>query len=505
MNIEDIQELLGKVNSDPRAFISRLKIKDKKGKLVPFILNKQQEQLLDVLCTGKPVVVIKARQLGITTLVAAYLFWKAYTSKEPIDVLSILHKQDAADEVFLKHKEFLQSIPELLRGQLRKETASYLRFDDNGASIQSTTAGGHGGTRSKSLHLAHISELCFYTDPEEVISNVIASLNENQVVIESTCKQYGDPMHKLIQSIRKDEREGWQTIFFPWYEHEEYTSDVPEDFVIEPSEKLYKELYKLTDGQVYWRRKKLSEIGLTSFMTEYPASEEDIFAQKGDAYYTADDLKDLYTFQIPNIEENILEEPLPRMTYGIGVDVAAGVGKDHSVIYVLDKNIPDKKFSKPVYIYSSNRLSSDGLAYRIQQVSAKYNNAWVLVEANNYGHAVLNELRNLGFNKLWTKDGKPWETTSKSKLLMHEELKTNIRKGIINVIDYPTLCELKALTMPSVNKAPESIHGEYGHSDRVMALGLAWQCLKDVPSPQSYIDSKRTFKPAENRFRALAR
>lgn len=496
----NIEELLEKVNSDPRAFISRLKIKDKKGKLVPFILNKQQEQLLDVLCTGKPVVVIKARQLGITTLVAAYLFWKAYTSKEPIDVLSILHKQDAADEVFLKHKEFLQSIPELLRGQLRKETASYLRFDDNGASIQSTTAGGHGGTRSKSLHLAHISELCFYTDPEEVISNVIASLNENQVVIESTCKQYGDPMHKLIQSIRKDEREGWQTIFFPWYEHEEYTSDVPEDFVIEPSEKLYKELYKLTDGQVYWRRKKLSEIGLTSFMTEYPASEEDIFAQKGDAYYTADDLGTLDVFQIPKTEENILDEPLPRMTYGIGVDVAAGVGKDHSVIYVLDK-----KYSRPVYIYTSNRLSPDSLACRIQHISAKYNNAWVLVEANNYGHAVLNELKNLGFSKCWTKNGKPWETTAKSKLILHEELKSAIRKGVINVIDYPTLCELKALTMPSVNKAPESINGEYGHSDRVMALGLAWQCLKDVPLPQGFIESMRTYKPAENRHRALAR
>ena len=54
---------------DPRNFFKFLKVFDKEqNKLVPFVLRPQQEELLDALLTHNKIVVLKARQLGISTL-----------------------------------------------------------------------------------------------------------------------------------------------------------------------------------------------------------------------------------------------------------------------------------------------------------------------------------------------------------------------------------------------------------------------------------------------------
>ena len=57
---------------DPRNFFKFLKVFDKEqNKLVPFVLRPQQEELLDALLTHNKIVVLKARQLGISTLFRA--------------------------------------------------------------------------------------------------------------------------------------------------------------------------------------------------------------------------------------------------------------------------------------------------------------------------------------------------------------------------------------------------------------------------------------------------
>jgi len=75
-----------KAFQDPRNFFKFLKVFDKEdNKLVPFQLRPQQEELLDALLTHNKIVVLKARQLGISTLLRAYFLWKSYMSLEPTD------------------------------------------------------------------------------------------------------------------------------------------------------------------------------------------------------------------------------------------------------------------------------------------------------------------------------------------------------------------------------------------------------------------------------------
>src|SRR5690606_29632982 len=158
------------------------------------------------------------------------------------------------------------------------KTASQIKFKKSKASYFASTAGGHGGLRSFSLHLAHLSELCFYDDPEEVLANTIAALNGNQIVIESTCQQYGDAVHSLVDRAQKGELPGqWELLFFPWHEHADYAQEPPVTWKPNDRDVAYGKKYKLAESQLFWRSQKILEIGIDKFKTEYPSSLEELF------------------------------------------------------------------------------------------------------------------------------------------------------------------------------------------------------------------------------------
>jgi hypothetical protein len=472
---------LDAIMGDPHAFISRLWIISKTGEMIKLVLNDEQKTMLDDLVAGYNVLVVKCRQIGSTTVSTAFAFWKAYVSKDPITCMSVLHKMDSASEIFLKYKGFYIGLPSLLQKSLVKETSSCLKFK-NGASVNAVTAGGQGGLRSYTISFAHVSEFCYYEQPEELLATLLAALNGNQIIIESTCRSFGDPVHSLVDKIQRGELQGkWKMLFFPWQDHKEYSYHaVPDDFIKTVEEERLAELYGLTNNQIYWRRLKIQEMGISKFNTEYPACLDDVFAQKGDCYYSNEDIQNVDVFSLPtNQEDHRIFEPDPQDKYAIGVDVASGRGKDYSVITVLSK-----KTGNPCYIYRSNEITPPSLARKIQHISVEYNDALTMIEENNWGLPVLNELRNLSFHNLWTNDeGGNWITTSTSKLMMFEDLKEAIRKGSISKLDYITISELKALVLNEKGLAPQSVRGATGHGDNVISLGLAWQCLKDVQAP----------------------
>lgn len=466
------------------AFASCLDVVTAGGEVRPLILNPAQRAVASALDRGSNVVVVKARQLGITTVCAAYLFWRSYCAQTPTNAASILHKMEASREVFTKVSGFYESIPSPIRRPLKTRTASQIKFKQSGSSFFAGTSGGKGGLRSFSLHLAHLSELCFYDDPDEVLSNVLAALNGNQVIIESTCKQYGDAVHELVDRMLKGQLPGsWELLFFPWHQHEDYRTDPPPTWSPTPADLEVMRKYNLDRAQAYWRHLTIMEVGPDKFKTEYPASIDELFEQRGGAYYSTEDLQNVAVFPTVDVCDWEIEAPVKGEQYGIGVDVSAGVGKDYSVAYVLSK-----RTRCPVYIFRSNETSTTQLARRLQHLAKYYNDALVLVESNSWGLPVLAELRHLGGVRQWMKAGKPWTTTAQSKLMLHEELKAAIRKGEIARLDYGVVSELRALALPDSGQAPDSVRGSRGHSDAAMALGLAYQCLKAIQTQGTFIE-----------------
>lgn len=466
---------IAEIFADPLAFISRLKIKTKSGKLIRFKPNAEQIRIIQGLHAGDSLVIFKSRQIGSSTACAAYSFWLWYTAKDPISLVMLSHKLASSKHIFEMQKTFYDSLPKKLQRPLSVSNTTTLTLADTKASLQAMSAQGDGGLRSFTCSFLHLSEWAFADDPEELLSTAISALNDGQLVMESTAKAFGDSLHTEILKIQQGKSE-YKLIDFYWWQHAEYSQEAPSGYIPAEDELELQDKFGLTKNQLYWRHVMIKKLGHEKFKREYPADINDAFAQTGNAYYTESDLRYLDVIRIDPAETTTFFPYDKTDSYAIGCDVASGVGQDYSVAIVLSKNT-----YRPVAIYRSNTVNPIMFARQIFHLSNSYGEAKVLIESNNWGLPVINELRNMGFLKFWKdQEGKDWLTTTKSKLSMHEELKSAISEGIIQSIDSITAGELRSLVLNDSGLAPTVPDNLPHHGDCVIALGLAFQCIKSV-------------------------
>ena len=96
-----------------KEFISSLYIYNKERKRLTFFdLNPAQADLLDVLLAHDRVIVPKARQLGISTLIRAYFFWKAYCAEHPRPYAVMSHTRSSAEGLNKMDKTFYRNLPQ---------------------------------------------------------------------------------------------------------------------------------------------------------------------------------------------------------------------------------------------------------------------------------------------------------------------------------------------------------------------------------------------------------
>jgi len=228
----------------------------------------------------------------------------------------------------------------------------------------------------------------------------------------------------------------------------------------------------------------MSKIGWEKFIREYPLTLEEAYRIQGSTYFKHTDFEHVNIVNVEPKEWTTFEQPNPNYSYAIGVDTSAGVGRDYSVIMCMCKNT-----NQIVCIYRSNQTSPIELAEYIVTLAQQYNNALVLVEANNYGLATINEVSH-SYSRLWKDEkGKDFLTTGKSKPLLFEHLKTSIQNGQITLIDNITMTELRSITVDEkgIIKFSEVLDS---HSDSAMALSLCNWALKQVKiKEQAYLPS----------------
>jgi hypothetical protein len=468
-----------KIISDPIAFISRLSIIDKKGKKIRLVPNSEQIRIIQALVEEDDTLILKGRQIGSSTIVSAYLFWKLWTATEPITIAILSHKLASSKHLLDIHKTFYHNLPKFLKRPLDIENTTAMRFADSGAGIIAVSAEGKGGLRSFTCSYLQISEYAFAPQPEELKATALSALNNGQLIIESTANYFNDALHQEITAHERGEAK-WNYLFFPWFEHKGYREKTDKDFVMTDTESALAEQWGLDPEQIYWRRNKLGKIGnKQKFAREYPSCIEDAYSVAGNVYLQRDDFDDIEIVQIDPIETTVLCEVDPQDRYAIGVDVAAGVGQDFSVIYVLSK-----KTHQIVCVYRSNEISPAYLAERIVDFATTYNGAHVLVESNNFGNVVLNEMHHMGYNKIWKDEkGRDWITTLQSKTAMFENLKGLIQGGYISMLDNIVYSELRAITVND-RGGIELKYLDGAHSDNSVALSLAYMALNKVNLPQ---------------------
>ena len=470
--------------SEPGLFAQLHKVQDKDTKrLVPFDPLPMQIKIFDAVKAGhKRIIILKARQVAATTGAKMVLHWLAYTTPYAAMHAIVSMRDDSATSLMDDNRRWLEHLPKLLQRPLIRRSSGQIAYGDTEASLQAFTSRSTTGLRSFTPAAALISEAAYAPDLEEVLAQIDAAVGDGLLIVESTAANPNDFFSSLIRGAPEN---GWHLLTMFWHEHPLY-SDPDSDFdaaefeaSLSDSEKSLRTAYSLTLNQLHWRRRTMKRLGSEhKFRREYPANIDDCFIDREGGYFEEEILS-----QVTVLEHQLhgehhgreIEKPHPHDRYVIGVDIGGGAGGDYSALAVVSVAT-----MQPVYTERSNKVTPQAWAHRAIQVASRYNNALVLAESNNHGHAFLLEMQNCGYTQQWRDPatGKPWVTTLQSKLDAYATLREAL--PLVKMMDRPTWLELRSLTIPPGKIAPEAPKG--GYDDAAMAVALAYRCIRDIPA-----------------------
>lgn len=508
-----------------RCYIERfLKIIDKKGRTIPLVLNQPQQRLYSVIReqwkAGKPirVIILKARQMGFSTLVEAIIFWMAATARF-VRCLIVAHTEDATDALFQMSRRYYENLPPQIKPMQQASNAKELVFDRPsrykgtatglGSRIRCATAGGKGIGRGFTVRALHLSEFAYWPgNKRETLVGLMQTVPDEPgtfVAIESTAKGY-DEFKKLWDTAVEDQRagrEGFVPVFFAWFEMQEYRRKVPKDFERTPEEEELAITFDLDDEQLAWRRWCIAvNCGgdLDKFHQEYPSTPDEAFLSTGRCVFDKQALVlrreqvrllgwEYGSFSLeydllgkierfrwvpePGGPVRILKHPEEGVPYVLGGDTA-GDGSDYFAGHVLD----NRTGAQVAVIH--HQFGERAFAEQAYCLGMYYNTALIGLEINysTYPQKCLEELGYRRFyirQRLDTYTGKlaeayGFETTTKSRPLIIDNLKEVVRQELQNIADYQTLGEMLTFVYDEKWK-PQAEVGE--HDDLVMSLAIA--------------------------------
>ncbi len=388
-----------------------LKVRGKDGHLHPLRANLMQRTYERRRGAGN--IVLKARQMGMTTWVAGRMLLKTVTRPGTLTLL-VAHTQDSAEEILRIVHRFVEHLPRGLKAgalETGKANVRQIGFPAIDSEFRVESAGDRNAGRGLTFQNLHCSEVARWASTSsgqaaDVLAGLRAGLAPGgEQVLESTADGVGGCFYE--EWVGAEER-GLVQHFFPWWLEPGYRSAAP---VAEGS--LTEEEWELVTRpglglqlaldlrQVGFRRQvRAQSLGLAR--QEYAETAEACFVASGDPY-----------FSLQAVERRLLEveeptecpaggalqgnlkvwlPPQRERRYLVAVDPAGGgADGDSSVMEVLDLQT-----GRQCAEYASH-ASGHELVEAVQEVCRLYNEASVVVERNNHGSGVLWLLEKAGY------------------------------------------------------------------------------------------------------------
>lgn len=397
-----------------------LRIRDRNGEVVPFRPNRAQRDF--ERRRGQTNIILKSRQMGISTWVAGRFFLKTITRAGTLTV-QVAHTQEAAESIFRIVHRFLEQLPESLRsGALRtaKANSQQIVFPALDSEYRVETAGDMNAGRGLTIHNLHCSEVARWPgDPTETLQGLRAALPpRGELVLESTPN---GAKGCFWEEWNKADECGMVRHFFPWWWEDAYRAEQVLEESLQTDEQLLIQRHELSLEQIGFRRKIAAGFrGLAK--QEYPENAVECFLASGDCYFDVAALD----ARIKELQEpattrlsgrlQIWFPPVIGRRYVVAVDTAGGGSEgDYSVAQVLES----KTGLQCAELQA--RLSPLELAEEASRLAKEYNEAWLVVERNNHGSGVLAYLHGVNkYARIYKQDGQDgWltSTTHRSRML----------------------------------------------------------------------------------------
>lgn len=496
---------------------SCLKIKTKSGTVVPFRLNDAQRKLYAVAKrqqdAGKPVrlIILKARQLGFSTLTEGLIFHACATRKN-VNALIVAHREDATANLFRMSKLFYDELPAPVKPMLRASNAQELVFENPSklrserearpglrSRIRCATAGGRGIGRSDTLQCVHLSEYAFWPDGADGKASTLAgilqavpSLPGTMVVIESTANGFEDFKERWDAAVAGEN--DFEPVFFAWFENPDYSMPVVPGTEWTPEERDLKAAYRLTDEQLQWRRWCIANNcggSLDMFRQEYPASPGEAFLHSGTGVFDNEQIV-LRLERLPSPAGRgeftdgewteretgaitLYELPEEGVPYVLGGDTA-GEGSDYFTAIVID-NVSGRiaaklrqKYSEPEYVR------------QIYALGRFYNDALVAIETNFSTYPVM-KLQEMEYPNQYSREREDTYTRQMRKSYGFRTDRQSRPRAIANLVEvfssHPEwftdreLLEEMLTFCYNEDHRPEALAGK--HDDLVMGAAITYE------------------------------
>lgn len=316
---QQINSAIRVIANDFYLFCERnLVIKEKMTKqLVPLhdVLNWEQRALLEHvhedLARGVPIryIILKARQMGISTLIEALAYWWTSTHRYVTTVI-IAHEKNAVNALYKMFRRYYEYSHPHFKPDRKYNTKAELVFDvsdevkkqcdEEGVSppgLQSeikTMVAADGKGRADNINFFHGSEVAFWDDSADIVSSALQAVPmapESFVFLESTANGIGGYFYDEWQLAKRGESQ-FTPLFFPWHQHHKYEMPATDEEIGNLDEEE-QALYELFEENGYdraaWprkiafrRRKKLEfRTDPKKFYQEYPSTPEEAFLASG--------------------------------------------------------------------------------------------------------------------------------------------------------------------------------------------------------------------------------
>jgi len=337
-----------------------------------FNLYPFQEKLLTLLNKHDKSVILKSRQLGISTLSAGIALHMMLFQKDK-NVLVIATKQETAKNLVTKVRFMYDQLPSWLKLPAVENNRLSIRLK-NGSQIKAVSAAGDAG-RSEAISLLIIDEAAFIE--ENRIEDIWGSAQQTiatggRAIILSTPNGTGNWYHR--QWVRaQDGTSGFTPVRLPWTVHPERNEK--------------------------WRAQQDDELGERMAAQEcdcdFTTSGDTVFPPELINYIEKSTLKD--PLEKRGVGQNlwVWEYPDYSRQYMVVADVARGDSKDYSAFHIIDvesctqvaefkDQVPTKDFGRILF-----------------NVATEYNKALLVIENANIGWASIQEVIDMGYENLY--------------------------------------------------------------------------------------------------------
>lgn len=467
------QEQLSKILDIRKDFYkycrNNLWIKDKSAKIVRFEPNIAQRALIDYVlwCIQHKVpirvIILKARQMGLSTAVEALIYWWTSTNKNITSVI-IGHEDKSAKNLYTMFRRYYDNSNPLFKPSIHYNTRtdlSFERVDEAGnqvglnSIIKTATAKNTSAGRSDTIQCLHASEVGEWENGEELVASImqtVPDLPNTMIFLESTAKGRGNYFHKEWRNAEKGIN-NFVPFFFPWWLIDGYEvwDDEPlgdlTEYEVFLSELLVKgftthfgEVFKVDPAKIpakikFYRRKAKDFASTPERMfQEYPSVAKEAFIASGRAVFDVlalerleKDAEEINESNYYNIilgethedyvidkvkyvdreEEDfsyigplkIWKHPEPGHEYVIGADVAEGLA--HGDYSVAE--VVDTQTMETVARWRGH-LDPDKFGELLGALGTFYNYALIGVEVNNHGLTTIQKLRDTFYTNLYKRD-----------------------------------------------------------------------------------------------------